>query len=77
MPLLMQAGRETVPFVTVPPQYTSKRCNACLNVNKLLKSEKEWTCPACGVVHDRDINAATNIAELGKKYFADGKKKTE
>jgi len=73
--IINAANREKVPFVSVPPQYTSKTCSECGNINKELRPEKEWTYPSCGVVHDRDINAAKNIAELGKSYFAGGKKK--
>jgi transposase len=69
------ANREGVPFISVPPQYTSKTCHSCGVVNKELASEKEWTCPSCSDVHDRDENAARNIAELGKTYFANSKKK--
>ena len=27
-------------------------------------SVREWACPACGVIHDRDVNAATNLKNL-------------
>ena len=73
--IINAANREAVPFVSVPPQYTSKTCSEYGNINKELRAEKKWTCSSCGVVHDRDINAAKNIAELGKNYFASGKKK--
>ena len=75
--IINAANREAVPYVSVPPQYTSKTCSECGNINKELRAEKEWTCPNCGGVHDRDINAAKNIAELGKNYFAGGKKKNK
>lgn len=28
---------------------------------------REWTCAACGQTHDRDVNAAKNIAALGRR----------
>ena len=45
---------------------SSKRCSACgFVVSKMPLSVREWTCPECGVVHDRDINAACNILAAG------------
>lgn len=45
---------------------SSKTCSACGHVLKTLTLEvREWTCPICGVVHDRDINAAKNIHAEG------------
>ena len=41
---------------------SSKTCAACgEKVEKLPLSIREWTCPVCGAVHDRDINAANNL----------------
>ena len=65
------ADREGVPYKTVNPAYTSKLCSDCGYLNKALRSEKEWTCPECGVVHDRDENAASNLISLGQIYLED------
>ncbi|MEY2696579.1 MAG: hypothetical protein RL333_717, partial [Pseudomonadota bacterium] len=41
---------------------TSKICSHCGHqVDEMPLSVRLWTCPRCGVDHDRDINAARNI----------------
>lgn len=41
---------------------SSKTCFDCGFVHKDLKqSDRSWVCPACGVIHDRDENAANNL----------------
>ena len=72
--IINAAKREGVPYIEALPHYTSKTCSSCGVLNKELKAEKEWVCSSCGVVHDRDINAARNIANLGKEFFKKTKK---
>jgi len=44
---------------------SSKTCSGCGEVkSKLSLSEREYMCHRCGVVVDRDLNAATNLAKL-------------
>jgi putative transposase len=44
---------------------SSKTCSACGHtLDALPLSVREWTCPACGVVHDRDVNAAINLKNM-------------
>lgn len=41
---------------------SSKTCNSCSFIKQDLKlSDRKWTCPQCGAVLDRDLNAAKNI----------------
>ena len=45
---------------------TSQVCSACgVNDGPKPLSVREWTCGACGTVHDRDVNAARNIVPAG------------
>lgn len=44
---------------------SSKLCSACGHkMDKMPLRVREWTCPECGVVHDRDENASVNLDAL-------------
>jgi putative transposase len=44
---------------------SSKTCSSCGHqLATLPLCVREWTCPACGVVHDRDVNAAVNLKNM-------------
>lgn len=50
---------------------TSKTCSACGAVKpKLLLSERTYRCDECGLVIDRDLNAARNIRDLAAAIVA-------
>lgn len=45
---------------------SSKTCSECGSVKPLLKlSERMFVCEECGIVIDRDLNAARNLAAIG------------
>jgi putative transposase len=46
---------------------SSKLCSVCAVKNEALKlSERQWACPSCGALHDRDRNAAVNLARYAE-----------
>ena len=52
---------------------SSKRCFDCGHIlDSLPLDVRAWTCPECGVHHDRDINAAKNILAVGLTVAACG-----
>ena len=51
---------------------SSKTCSNCgFKLEKLNISVREWSCPVCNTKHDRDINAAKNLAALSKSVPSD------
>lgn len=55
-------------IIKVPRYYASSQiCSSCGWQNTETKdlSVRQWICPKCGSVHDRDINAAINILHKG------------
>jgi putative transposase len=56
--------------VAVNPAYTSQMCSGCRNIAKKSLSVRTHRCLSCGLVLDRDTNAAVNIKALGQYSLA-------
>ena len=67
-----QAG---IVFEEVSESYSTQTCSQCASIEgpKGLKGLgiRQWTC-SCAAVHDRDVNAARNIAARGHARLAGG-----
>ncbi len=59
-----------VPVVAVSPRFTTQECSGCgYRVQKSL-SQRTHICPQCGLIVDRDWNAALNILMAGLAWLA-------
>jgi IS605 OrfB family transposase len=58
-----------VAYREVDEAYTTQTCSTCGSINgprgRSGLEIRQWTCGDCGSIHDRDMNAARNIARLG------------
>ena len=65
--LKYQCSKTGSTVIEIPRFYpSSKTCSACEFVyEELTLGDRKWTCPNCGILHDRDLNAATNIHRVG------------
>jgi putative transposase len=63
--LALKAECAGVTVVEVDPRGTSQRCSGCSEVVEKRLWDRVHDCPHCGLVLDRDWNAALNILNLG------------
>ena len=50
---------------------SSKSCSRCRHkLDELRLDERIWTCPKCGAIHDRDVNASQNLLAEGFHQLA-------
>jgi putative transposase len=61
-----KAKRYGTRLIVADQWYPSSRlCSVCGRNNEALAlRDREWTCPACGTHHDRNLNAARNLERL-------------
>lgn len=65
-------------FEIVDEAYTTRTCSCCGAISPSSPKGRaglgirEWTCVECGVLHDRDVNAARNILAAGHSRLAGG-----
>lgn len=56
---------------------SSKTCHCCGGHNpQVVLGVDEWTCPHCGAVHDRDLNAAISLETYGRHTLGGDLKRT-
>ena len=56
-----KANLEGIPVVYVNPKNSSKTCHRCGHVARKVEG-REFRCPKCGLVYNRDLNSAINLA---------------
>ena len=62
-------------YAKVHERNTTRTCSCCGAIpassprGRTGLGMREWTCCECGARHDRDVNAAQNILELGRPLF--------
>ena len=67
-------GRDLIKIDPWKP--TTKRCHVCGHLQDVPLNMRTFVCGGCGTVEDRDINAAKNILEAGRRLWPGDTSKT-
>jgi putative transposase len=63
--LAYKAMRHRATYVETDERFSTQRCSECGNLGGpkgiAALGVREWVCGGCGVLHDRDVNAARNL----------------
>jgi putative transposase len=76
--LKYKAIRHCVVFEEVNEAFSTQTCSCCGSIppsspkGRAQLGIRQWKCSPCGAVHDRDVNAARNIARRGLATLAGG-----
>jgi putative transposase len=60
-----KAERAGHQVIRVPARFTTQKCHGCGEYVQKSLSVRTHICPSCGLVEDRDVNAAKNILRAG------------
>lgn len=63
--LLYKAESAGAQVIKVDPYNTTQKCSGCGDIVRKTLKERVHNCPRCGLVADRDTNAALNILSRG------------
>jgi len=66
--LTMKAENAGRLVVAVAPAYTSQKCSGCGDIAKKSLKERVHRCTVCGLVLDRDTNAAVNLKAAVRQH---------
>ncbi len=67
-----KAERAGHQVIRVPAHFTTQRCSRCGAYVQKSLSVRTHICPSCGLVEDRDVNAAKNILQAGVQLVQAG-----
>jgi len=65
-----KAEEAGIPVKAVDPSFTSQKCSGCGRLVEKTLAVRVHRCPFCGLVLDRDLNAARNILQLALDTLA-------
>lgn len=66
--LISSARRTQTKVWVIGEEYSTQTCGSCLCLHKKIGGQKQFKCPQCQIILDRDLNGARNIFMMNVKY---------